>query len=370
MIISAIFVADSIENSSRQPGNKTLRWFRRTALALVALTILLACLGAIYQVVGNWRDRRRFPQQGRLVQAGSVKLNLDCTGQGRPTVVLDSGSGVPAIGWALVQPEVAKFTRVCSYDRAGYGWSEPGLEPRTSLQIAKELKLLLDSAGEKGPYVLVGHSFGGFNVRVFTGLYPEYVNGVVLVDASHEDEDKRITEILPVEVLEQENRNEQWNERINRILTPLRIHLGILRLQVATGWGTPIYGILQSARSLPKEFREELLYLRQQEKFQRAVVSEGNAFSDSVSQVRAAGNLGDRPLVVLTAGKPYDPDSVLTQEQLDKEGNLWINVLQAEEAHLSTRGKQIVVPDSGHMIPFERPDAVVSAIKEVWSALR
>jgi hypothetical protein len=78
----------------------------------VALTILFACLGAIYQIVGNWHDHRQFPQQGRLVQAGSVKLNLDCSGRGRPTVVLDSGSGVPAIGWALVQPEVAKFTRV------------------------------------------------------------------------------------------------------------------------------------------------------------------------------------------------------------------------------------------------------------------
>jgi pimeloyl-ACP methyl ester carboxylesterase len=238
------------------------------------------------------------------------------------------------------------------------------------LQIAKELKALLNAAGEKGPCVLVGHSFGGFNVRVYTGLYPEDVKGVVLVDASHEDEDKRIAEILPVAVLEQESRNELWDERINRFLIPLQIHLGILRLQVATGWGTPVYGMLQSERSLPKDFREELLYLREQEKFQRAVVSEGNAFSDSVSQVRGAGNLGNRPLIVLTAGKPYDDDPLLTREQLDKEGNLWINVLQAEEAHLSRRGKQIIVRDSGHMIPFERPDVVVSAIKEVWSVAR
>jgi pimeloyl-ACP methyl ester carboxylesterase len=362
-------VADSFSNASHSRRTGLLRRVGRAGIALVALMILFACFGAIYQAVGNWRDARRFPQQGTSVQTGQVKLNLDCSGQGRPTVVLDSGSGVPAIGWLKVQPEVAKFARVCSYDRAGYGWSELGPEPRTSLQIAKELKALLNSAGENGPYVLVGHSFGGFNVRVYTGLYPEDVVGVVLVDALHEDEDKRITEILPVEVLEQENRNELWNERVNRFLTPLRIHLGILRLQVATGWGTPVYGILQSARSLPKEFRQELLYLRQQEKFQRAVASESSAFSDTVSQVRAAGNLGDRPLVVLTAGKPYD-DPLLTREQLDKEGNLWINVLQAEEAHLSTRGKQIVVPDSGHMIPFERPDAVVSAIKEVWSAAR
>jgi pimeloyl-ACP methyl ester carboxylesterase len=86
----------------------------------------LAAVGAIYQVFGNWRDSRRFPQRGRSVQAGTLKLNIDCSGAGRPTVILDSGMGVPALGWFAVQPEIAKFARVCSYDRAGYGWSDPG----------------------------------------------------------------------------------------------------------------------------------------------------------------------------------------------------------------------------------------------------
>jgi len=94
-----------------------LRWFGRAVLA----TILLGCTGAIYQLIGTWRDARRFPQRGKSVQVGAMKLNLDCYGQGNPTVILDSGMGVPALGWIKVHPEVAEFARVCSYDRAGYG---------------------------------------------------------------------------------------------------------------------------------------------------------------------------------------------------------------------------------------------------------
>lgn len=342
----------------------------------VVLTLIVLVVGAVsgagYQVVGTWRDSRRFPQRGNSVQAGQVKLNIDCQGDrkaaGNSEVILDSGIGVPAVGWSEVQGQVAKFARVCSYDRAGYGWSDAGPEPRTSVQIAKELKAVLNAAGEAGPYVVVGHSFGGLNVRVFTHLYPKDVLGVVLVDGAHEDEEKRINEMLPLTVVEREERNDRWNARVNQVLMPLRIHLGIQRLQVATGWGTPSYGVLQSTRDFPKLFRQELLYLRQQEKFQNAVASESKAFAESIAQVREAGNLGDRPLVVLTAGKPYPPDPLLTKEQMEKQNNLWINVLQAKEMHLSTHGKQIIVADSGHMIPFKRPDAVVSAIHEVWSA--
>ena len=338
------------------------RWLAKSAIVLVALAIVLACAGAIYQIAGTRRDARRFPQRGSSILVGSVKLNLDCYGHGNPTVVLDSGMGVPALGWIKVQPEVAKFARVCSYDRAGYGWSEPGPAPRTSSQIATELKALLDAAGEKGPYILVGHSFGGYNVRVFTSRYPKDVVGIVLVDASHEDEEERIDNMLPAAVKERERKDEERNEKLDRILTPLRLYLGIERLEVATGLDVPSY------RS--KDLQEELLYLEQQIKYKNAVASEGKVEEQSAAQARAAGGMGDRPLIVLTAGKPYDPDPLLTKEEMDKQNNMWINVLQVEEAHLSTRGKQIVVPDSGHIIPSERPDAVISAIREVWSEAR
>jgi pimeloyl-ACP methyl ester carboxylesterase len=267
--------------------------------------------------------------------------------------------GVPALGWAEVQPEVAKFARVCSYDRAGYGWSEDGPKPRTSLQIAKELRALLDACGEKGPYVMVGHSFGGYTVRVFTGMYPHDVVGVVLVDAEHGDEEKRIDEMLPTLVKNQQEQRDQKTAMLDRVLTPLRINLGIDRLKAAVGW--------DGHESLPKELRQELLYLNHRS--ENAGKAENASDSTSWDQVRSAGNLGDRPLIVLTAGKPYDPDPLLSKEQSDKQDDMWINVLQAEEARLSTRGKQIVVADSGHMIPFDRPNSVVSAIRDVRAAL-
>src|SRR5215469_3865533 len=152
----------------------------RVSLAAVCLvTVFLAITGALYEMIDRWRDARRFPQRGHFVQVGSMRMNIDCSGQGSPTVILESGSGGPSVDWLMVQPEVMKFARVCSYDRAGYGWSDSGPEPRSSLQIARELKQLLQAASEKGPYVLVGHSMGGYDIRVYTSQYPNDVAGMV-----------------------------------------------------------------------------------------------------------------------------------------------------------------------------------------------
>jgi pimeloyl-ACP methyl ester carboxylesterase len=334
-------------------------------LAIIAFTLLLICPGAAYEAIGSWRDSTRFPQHGKNVQAGSIKLNLDCSGQGGPTVVLESGGGMPAFAWFKVQPEVAKFTRVCSYDRAGYGWSGPGPEPRTSGQIATELRALLATAGERGPYVMVGHSLGGFNVRVFAGRYPDDVSGVVLVDASHEDQNSRMQNLLPPDIQAQEKANEKRDALLGGYVYPLLIHLGVQRLVLATPLAAGILPPYLSETQL-----EELLYLENKAKARQAFSSEMDHFTESAEQVRAARNLGVRPLIVLTAGKDEVDDPLLTKADREAQQNLWINVLQVEEAHLSTAGRQIVVSDSGHMIPLERPDAVVSAIREVWSAAR
>lgn len=193
---------------------------------------------------------------------------------------------------------------------------------------------------------------------MFTALYPEDVVGVVLVDAEHGDEEHRIEDLLPPAVKDQQKRRDQRAAMLDRALTPLTLHLGVDRLMTVLGWGADGF--------LPKEFRQELSYL--QPRSDEAGSAEAKADSMSWDQVRSAGDLGDRPLIVLTAGRPYDPDPLLTKEEMEQETAVWINVLQAEEARLSTRGRQIIVRDSGHMIPFERPDAVVSAVREVWTA--
>jgi pimeloyl-ACP methyl ester carboxylesterase len=257
---------------------------------------------------------------------------------------------------------VAKFTRVCSYDRAGYGWSDASPAPRTSLQIAGELKSLLDAAGERAPFVMVGHSFGGYNVRVFTSRYPKDVAAVVLVDASHPDEGSRTDAVLSAAQLALQRQNERRDDIWEQFSEPLTIHLGVQRAILALG-GKP-------SRHLSRRLQEEFLYLEHMPKFLRTVRDEDAVFKTSGAQAVAAGSLGDRPLMVLTAGKPYEPDPLLTPGQMEKQANIWIRELQVEEMRLSTRGEQIVVPDSSHDMPQDRPDAIVSAIHTVWNAVR
>jgi len=129
---------------------------------------------------------------GKMVDIGGYKLHINCMGSGSPTVILEAGLGSNQTGWDMVRSEIAEFTKVCSYDRSGLGWSEHGDKPRTSKTAVKELHKLLDKAGISGPYVMVGHSFGGYHVRLFASTYPDEVVGMVLVDANHHDQEFRL----------------------------------------------------------------------------------------------------------------------------------------------------------------------------------
>ena len=331
------------------------RIVRASLAGLLLVAVSLAITGALYQMIGRWRDAQRFRQRGHLVQVGSIRMNIDCSGHGSPTVILESGSGGPSIDWLMVQPEVAKFARVCSYDRAGYGRSDSGPEPRSSLQIARELKQLLQAAGEKGPYVLVGHSMGGYDIRVYTGLYPSDVAGVVLVDASHEDQEVRAPE--SIRRWQQDYRKHPGWKKLKYFF---QFHLGWARLMA--------YG--DAPEFWPKAFREEEAFLTLPTKHQFATIDEDRVFSTlSAAEVRNAGNLGDRPLIVLTATRQDDIPPEIPPQDAKAEEDLWVHQLQAELSRLSTRGRQVVV-DSSHEMPTEHPEVVISAIHEVWLATR
>jgi pimeloyl-ACP methyl ester carboxylesterase len=341
--------------------DRTVEWMRmkRIVLAslagLLLLTVFLAITGALYEILGRWRDAQRFPQRGHLVLAGSIHMNIDCSGQGSPTVILESGSGGPSVDWLMVQPEVAKFSHVCSYDRAGYGWSESGPEPRSSLQIAHELNQLLQAAGEKGPYILVGHSMGGYDIRVYAAQYPNDVAGVVLVDASHEDQDLRAPESI-----------RKWSQ-------DYRKHPGWKKLkyffQLHSGWAR-LTADRDAPTFWPQAFREEEAFLTLPTKHQFAAIDEDEVFPTlSAAQVRSAGNLGDRPLIVLTATRQDDIPPEIPPRDAQAEEGLWVHQLQPELARLSTHGKQIVV-DSSHEMATEHPEVVIAAIHEVWLAAR
>lgn len=318
-------------------------WAIKVVLFALALLCLAALAGASYQAIA-WRvDDQRLRRPGRLVDAGGFRLNLYCAGQGRPTVVLESGLADSLDTWRHVQPDIARFARVCSYDRAGYGYSDSGPMPRTSDRIASELHAALEAAGEKPPYLMVGHSFGGFNVRVFNGRYPDQVEGLVLVDATQEDQYRllpRAWSNLGAATL--------WRARRQAFWAPLYIDLGIARLQLRLR-------------------RQQVPPVLLQAKYLKARTSEFENIQVSAEQARTADHIGDKPLVVLTASRVIDfgLKAALSEEDQTAYEQIWVNDLQPRLAHLSKRGRRMVVPNSGHDMPTDRPDAIVTAVREL-----
>ena len=326
-----------------------MRLARKVALAIVVLVGSLPIAGAAYQQIGTWRDARRSPEPGRLVNAGGLRLQINCTGIGPLTVVLDSGLGDLLPEWEGVQAGVAGFARVCSYDRAGYGDSDAGPMPRTSAQIATELHAVLQGSGEKPPYVLVGHSFGGYNVRVFTGKYPSEVAGIVLADSPQEDQYK----MLPVAW---EKFSAALRERYRRQAdtAPLFIGLGIARLMLRSQGAVGKYD-----------------YLILQSKYLKTRASELDNIQSSAEEARSAGGIVDKPLIVLTSGKTLGATFIggLNAQGVAQYERTWVQDLQPRLVHLSTRGRQIVLPDADHNIPAERPEAIIAAVREICATV-
>lgn len=333
---------------------KWLRWLKRLALVAGGLGGAALIAGATYQWAGMRADARRFPQEGQWVDAGGFRLNLNCTGratEGIPTVILESGAGVPGVGWKLVQPHIEKFARVCSYDRAGYGWSDLPVDfRRTSSEVAKELHTALQNAGVQPPYVLVGHSLGGFNIRAYNGLYSEEVAGAIFVDSSHEDQLQKMSPEMR-SFFEKSIQSLRSQTR----LVPFLIDFGVMRWMQQRE---------RKQESIPLDLVDEVDYLQERAGFFKIMLAEMEAFDESAREVRNSGDFGDKPVVVLTAGKSQEIPGVPRTES-EQFHQSWVTELQPQLARLSTRGKQIVVSNSDHMIPFEAPESIVDATRDV-----
>jgi pimeloyl-ACP methyl ester carboxylesterase len=330
---------------------------------LCVLTIILAmAVVAVGQVAQSAKQEIPAPP-GTLVDIGGQRLHLNCTGSGSPAVILESGTGDVSVIWALVQPRVAAFTRVCSYDRGGYAWSEPGSRPRTFAQLALELHTALDPLHVGPPYVLVGQSFGGFVVRGFASRYRSEVEGMVLVDAVHEDgqivyggQPHRIRDsaqgrqfVEPRIALD----TELLNSATKAPLSPEeQLEAPLDRLppdaQLIWRWANthPLLGL---ARQAELDWSPEELARMHNER------------------LKNRATLGDIPLIVLarTNGGYRDGMSVSAAD-LEKERK----DLQADLARLSRRGKLTFAANSGHNIHLEDPDLVVRSIREVIEVSR
>jgi pimeloyl-ACP methyl ester carboxylesterase len=327
-------------------------------LKAIAAALLVALLGgSVYEQIGRRRDRQRLPQIGRSVDIGGRVLNLYCSGEGSPTVILDTGLGDPGFAWSHIQPEIAKLTRACWYDRAGDGWSDPGPFPRTSEAMARDLHELLRRAEIPGPYVLVGHSLGGLNARVYNGLYPDDVAGAVLVDAAHEDEPRRAPDFMLAPF-----QPPRYLWRPIWIAAQAALAVGLIRLT------TPRVELPADRAARTRE--QVVRALRQQPKAIATLAGDASG-PDSYAQAERAGGFGDRPLIVLTQGKVEMPPSPTA---MDREWaayvQVWMHEIQPKLARLSTRGRQVIVTESGHRIHEEAPQAVIAAVREVLAEVR
>jgi pimeloyl-ACP methyl ester carboxylesterase len=304
-----------------------LLWLGRIALSLLGLL----ALGAIYELISEAADARAYPPPGQLVDVGGHRLHIYCTGSGSPTVVIDAGLGGWSTEWGGVQQEVARTTRVCTYDRAGMGWSEAGPQPRDAAQLAREEHALLHNAGERGRYVVVGHSMGGLVTRVFAHEYASDVAGVVLIEsmnpaqltyAAKAGEPMAYAPYGPMSLAQ------VWLARV-----------GLARLLVKP---------LGLVPPLPQELLGPYLARLVRPSNLQATADETRALPASGAEAGAVKSLGDVPLIVLTG-------------RLNTTHPQWQN-WQAQLVGLSGHSQHMFAEKSGHGIQEDEPQAAIDAI--------
>jgi pimeloyl-ACP methyl ester carboxylesterase len=336
---------DATTPAAGKRTNPILRWTGRILLGLLALIVVLVASGASYEAIMAAGDASRYPARGQRVDVGGYRLHISCIGDGSPTVVLDAGQGGFSLDWSLIQPELATTTRVCAYDRAGYGWSDPSPQPRTPRQIAEELHTLLVNAGIEGPYVLVGHSAGGKHVRLYATRHPQDVAGMVLVDARTEYVDaNRSPEALAAEHKQQ--------RRFQRTIC-VAARIGLVRPFWAALWPK----VWPATQNLSAETRAEIGVLQARSQQIKTVLREDAFLTQDNSQLNSAAPLGNVPLIVLAAGQSVEQDTLWqdAQEQLARD---------------SSNAKLTIASGSGHYIHWEQPTLVVDAIRQVVEAAR
>lgn len=297
------------------------------------------------------------PAPGVMVDVGGYSLHLNCTGEGGPTVVMDAGHGDFSLSLGPLQQQIAEFVRVCTFDRAGYGWSDEGPEPRDSQQNVDELKALLENAGEEAPYILVGHSLGGINTILFAAENPDLVAGVVLLDASHPDQMERleaeVPEVAAVDAM-----------TVDAYRTLLDLaEQGVLTTDMVADFQPQ--GLDEDAAAIWAQ-----LFI--QPKNLQAMINEFDVLDVDLAEVKENGDLGDIPLIVIAHGlllKDLLPAEALdalglTTEMLDTYEAIW-RELQEDHLNRSTDSTLIVAENSPHYVYVFEPELVVEAVRSL-----
>ena len=323
---------------------KVINFLKKSITVLAAVIFILAISGMVYQTAAAESDQRKYPPPGVLVNVDGYKMHIYCTGEGSPTIILDHVGGGSSVDWTLIQPQLAKHTRVCAYDRAGFGWSDYSPAPRTLEQQVHELHNLLQGANEQGPYILVGHSYGVRVGRVYAAKYPGEVAGMVLMDAGIMYDDPR----YPAD-LHSEAESEVKMIRAARWLAPF----GLVRLARPL-MGFPAYDRPEEARIRSDSFAVSSNYFK-------SVITQGDFMPTVLREEHEVKSLGDIPLLVLTA---TEPDNAV--RKVWKQANI-------EMTGLSTNASYRVVEGATHIsLAYREADAqvCVDGILDVLDAVR
>ena len=314
----------SVSRETSSLKNKLTATFKQQYLLVLLLLTVIFSFPLAAEPVGSLNT-----MPGRLVSVGTHQLHIYCTGEGRPTVIIDSGLGGFSLEWKKVQSSMAEEVQVCTYDRAGYGWSQAGPEPRTTRQIVNELHDLLLNAEVPGLYILVGHSFGGYNIRYYASLYPESVAGLVLVDASHPDQFDRLPQ-----------------PEIRKVNIPAKSSTVRLSMPVIPA-------------NYPDEAKRQAFILMANSKAMHTYDQESENFKTSAQQVNEINYLPDVPLTVITRGKRVWPHNSYG----DESERIW-SELQNELSQLTSQSVHLVASQSGHLVHLDEPELVISAIEK------
>lgn len=322
-------------------------------LGFVTVLILAGCL---YQYIGAHRDRRRYATFGRLITIGNgCDLFLVEKGSGGPTVLFESGIAATNLNWSALQATVSEFTHTASYDRGGLGWSSPATSARTPGNIAAELHGMLNGAGIKPPYILVGHSFGGLVVRRYALLYPEDVAGVVLIDPM------RCEEWPPLDPSKQAAVNR--GVRLTGYAVPIA-HLGIARLAVTSllcrsgrlsgllaraagdGGKHVLRRIKDEVGKMPQEVRPMVAAHWSRPSYYVGMCNHVEAVPETVREMQGADPILGIPVVLLIPGQ----SSPLCQQSLNQIGDTV---------------QQVIATASAHWIHLDEPELVIGSIREM-----
>ena len=327
LIPAALVLVFALARVSGANAERYSRLLRYVVFAEMGLLVITAAVGYVYEHRARDRDAQIYKPPGRLIDVGGYRLHLNCTGSGGPTVVLEYGLEGSYLDWHKVQPEIARFARVCSYDRAGYGWSDSSPKPRVPSVMADELHALLRASGEKAPYIVVAHSYGSLIGQMFAHKFPEEISALVLVDGV-----------------------------VLGPLSKLRLDhaLWLRAMQLTSPIGLPRWRRWCAAG--PAELQESSIAANCRSRVYGAYYGEWSQMPESRREMQGLTSLGKVPLIVITR------DPALGHDRSEAAGHF---EQQKEMLKLSSDARLIVAEGSGHDVPGMRPDVIVEAVRSL-----